>query len=251
MLSSRDASAFALGCAELLGSWRLGLVLNSLSLDFISASMALLRDDGWLTEIGKRAVWSGGRHACASASRYVVLALDSAIEQSADWMRGTLRQLCARVSAHVLHGLPRLCFDMEHDLTRAFRCLQNGANIGKVVVRLPPAVSVSAHSAHLLTGGTGGLGLLTGRWLGESGALLVVLASRSGTIGARETTRLKSVKPCTIRLARCDAADAADVRRLTCGMLVGDAPRLCGMWHAAGVLADGLLLSQTASTVRR
>ena len=54
MLSSRDGAAFALGAARLLGARRLRLALNSLSADFIACSFALLRQDGWLCEIGKR-----------------------------------------------------------------------------------------------------------------------------------------------------------------------------------------------------
>ena len=64
-LSSRDGSAFALGASKLLGSGRLRFSLNSLSADFIACTFALLRQDGKLCEIGKRAVWSYERHAAA------------------------------------------------------------------------------------------------------------------------------------------------------------------------------------------
>ena len=40
---------------------------------------------------------------------------------------------------------------------------------------------------HVLTGGTGGLGLLTARWLATCGARALVLASRSGNLPARST----------------------------------------------------------------
>ena len=45
---------------------RLRFSLNSLSADFIACSFALLRQDGWLCEIGKRAVWSYERLESAS-----------------------------------------------------------------------------------------------------------------------------------------------------------------------------------------
>ena len=52
-----------------------------------------------------------------------------------------------------------------------------------------------------------------------------------------------------VRIARCDVADPVAVR------LVGVAsdaagPRLCGVWHVAGVLSDALLAKQTAATRR-
>eukprot|EP00967_Tisochrysis_lutea_P158843 scaffold326231_cov138-Tisochrysis_lutea.AAC.1 len=59
---------------------------------------------------------------------------------------------------------------MEREVLGAFRCLQAGANIGKVVVRLPALVGRGVRGVHLLSGGSGGLGVLTGRWLAEAGA---------------------------------------------------------------------------------
>eukprot|EP00967_Tisochrysis_lutea_P158746 scaffold325709_cov117-Tisochrysis_lutea.AAC.1 len=70
-------------------------------------------------------------------------------------------------------------------------------------------------------------------------------------MGAQEATRLRSVRGSTVRLARCDAAEVSDVRRLVDGVRLGDGPLLSGVWHAAGVLSDGLLFSQTASSIRR
>ena len=59
-----------MGVLHLLAGGRLGAALNSLSLDFISASLALLGEGGAFSEIGKRGVWSVRRQraACAAAS---------------------------------------------------------------------------------------------------------------------------------------------------------------------------------------
>ena len=136
-VSSRDGGAFALGASRLLGAARLRFTLNSLSADFIACSFSLLRQDGWLCEIGKRAVWSYERLASASLSRYVAIALDSTIEQAPNWMTSTLQILSARAAGNVLHGLPLQTFEMERGLHAAFRTLQGGTNTGKVVVRIP------------------------------------------------------------------------------------------------------------------
>ena len=69
----------------------------------------------------------------------------------------------------------------------------------------------------MLTGGTGGLGLLTARWLAQArGAAELVLASRSGVLapgGAAEWALLRE-SGAQVRLARCDAAEPLAVRRL-------------------------------------
>ena len=75
----------------------------------------------------------------------------------------------------------------------AFRTLQGGLNMGKIVLRITPCTvgplddgdSRDARATgrrHLVTGGTSGLGLLTGRWLAQRGAQCVTLASRSGAL---------------------------------------------------------------------
>ena len=52
-----------------------------------------------------------------------------------------------------------------------------------------------------------------------------------------------------VRIARCDAADPAAVRRLLAS--TAGAAQLRGVWHAAGVLSDALLARQTAATLAR
>ena len=81
----------------------------------------------------------------------------------------------------------------------------------------------------------------------------MVLASRGGRVAPTERARLASLAGCAVRAAACDAAEEADVRRLVAGASAGGdgGARLAGVWHAAGVLADGLLRSQTAQAFRR
>ena len=111
-----------------------------------------------------------------------------------------------------------------------------------------------AGSGQVLTGGTGGLGLLTARWLAESrGASALVLASRSGALarGGGAEWALLGASGADVRIARCDAADPAAVRRLLAWPTSAAGPRLCGVWHVAGVLSDALLAKQTAATLTR
>ena len=86
--------------------------------------------------------------------------------------------------------------------------------------------------------------MLAARWLAQRGAGTLVLASRGG--GATAATSAGLLGLSGVRFARCDAAQAVDVRRVVAGV-----PRLGGVWHAAGVLADGLLPEQGARSLRR
>ena len=130
-----------------------------------------------------------------------------------------------------MSSCPLDSFDMEARHELAFRYLQGGLNLGKVVVRVGARRRASWH---VITGGTGSLGLLTGRWLAQREHDLV-LASRSGAL-ARDTARSDLFKPLTRTLLLRSATQAGQhVRRM-----VAFAPRLLqGVWHAAGACGRG------------
>ena len=140
-------------------------MLNSLSGDLTSSSLALLAEAGRFEELGKRGVWSGARVASSAAGvRLDVLALDVATAHSPSWMGGVLRLLASRAAARVVSGLPLHGFDLDRSLEAAFRLLQSGGSTGKVVVRVvspPRGPRAGGGAAQLLTGGTGSLGVLT------------------------------------------------------------------------------------------
>ena len=128
--------------------------------------------------------------------------------------------------------------------------------------RLAPRLSAAPHFSdmtlamsdtklHVVTGGTGGLGLLTGRWLAQRGTGALFLASRSGTLAAGMASEWEQLQASceAALLERCDTSEATDVLRL-----VAAAQRLLpvtGVWHAAGLLSDGVLPKQTAQSLAR
>ena len=96
--------------------------------------------------------------------------------------------------------------------------------------------------SHLVTGGTRGLGLLTARWLAQHGARALVLSSASGAVtrdASGERAQLEASE-LSMLAQRHDAAEVAHTQRLA-ALLLGPLPPVVGVWHAAGVLADGVL----------
>ena len=147
--------------------------------------------------------------------------------------------------------------ELEHSCTMAH------AHVPRLAVAPPPLyinwvaglpMCVSSGNAQLLTGGTGGLGLLTARWLAQQGAPILVLASRTGVLpvggdgsSTAEVVRLRA-SAAQVLTERCDAADASE----TCQLISSALPMaVAGVWHAAGVLADGTLAQQGAASLRR
>ena len=244
--SSRAGAAFATATALLRGA-RSAVVLSSLSFDFSAASYAMLGEAGIVGEIGKRGIWARERLASASpVTTYCVIALDASMVHDPAWMHGVLALLAARARASVVAGLPLRCFVMETQHELAFRVLQRGLNTGKVVLRVTTSSASAGH--HLVTGGISGLGLVTGRWLGQCGASRILLASRSGSMqhNARAEWEALRASDAEARLERCDINEAANLY-----LLMAWTPALAGVWHAAGVLADGILPGQAARPLSR
>ena len=114
-----------------------------------------------------------------------------------------------------------------------------------------PEEPEQASGAQLLSGGTGGLGLLTGRWLGETGAASLVLAARGGKVAAADAAKLKKLSEVRGARGQVRRGRAHGHSLHAAAMLCDGGARLAGAWHAAGVLSDGLLHSQTAQTFKR
>ena len=217
-------------------------MLNSLSLDFISVSLACLGSGRAFVEIGKRAVWALWRHgALAHGTAYTVVAIDADMTHDAWWMNHLLGAL-ASSAGNTAVTLPLQRFDMQSRAELAFRTLQGGLHTGKVVIGLPHGL-VEACGSHLVTGGTGGLGLLTARWLAQRGVRLLTLVSRGGGLPSSASTTERRVLMATqsaVCIRGCDAAQTIDARQLLQPMV----HTLDGIWHAAGVLKDSLLPKQ-------
>ena len=117
-------------------------------------------------------------------------------------------------------------------------------------VRTAPQHQEQAQStprAVLLTGGTGGLGLLMADWLVACGHGQLNLLSRSGSIAIAAAEKWGTLSGSTwrVRVELCNVAEcngASQVVKSSCAS---------HMVHSAGVLADALLPNQTQTGLQR
>jgi acyl transferase domain-containing protein len=111
------------------------------------------------------------------------------------------------------------------------------------LVGAAPPIELGPGASYLVTGAAGALGLATAEWLVERGARHLVLAGRHepDAAGAVRIERMR-------RLGARVVFECADVgERCDVARLIRIADRLAplrGIVHAAGVLADGLLVNQ-------
>jgi acyl transferase domain-containing protein len=113
------------------------------------------------------------------------------------------------------------------------------------------ATVVSPDGTYLVTGGLGGLGFATACWLVESGARSLLLVGRSPA-PADLTPQLEALRRdgARVEIVQADIADAEQVGELL-ALIERRMPPLRGIFHAAGVLDDGLLGQQTPDRFHR
>lgn len=96
----------------------------------------------------------------------------------------------------------------------------------------------------VITGGLGSLGLQVAQWLAGRGAQQLVLVSRRPPAPeTQEVVKQLESRGVKVMVARCDVADEVQLAMLF-DEINHELPPLRGVVHAAGLLADGLILQQ-------
>lgn len=122
--------------------------------------------------------------------------------------------------------------------------------------RVQSTSPVRPDASYLITGGLGGLGLETARWLVDQGARwLILLARGQQASGPDQDKRRASVQEmerlgAKVHLARADVADEAQVRMALEELRRSDWPAIRGVIHAAGVADLRSVLDLDAATLR-
>ena len=101
-------------------------------------------------------------------------------------------------------------------------------------------IRFDAEATYLVTGGMGALGLQVARWLVERGARhLALVGRRAPSEAVQSVQRALEEQGARVAILRGDVSRADEVTRIL-GEIVG--PPLKGIFHAAGVSDDGILL---------
>eukprot|EP00873_Tetraselmis_striata_P012572 jgi/Tetstr1/432836/TSEL_022185.t1 len=150
--SSRDAATFLEDMQEWVGGGKGGVhvVLNSLSGDFITHSVALLAKGGKFLEIGKRGIWSHERMSAARPDvSYSKIEWDTVCLHRPEEAHEVLLQVSGAIASGHITPMPTHLFDLRTQGVEAFRFLRKGANIGKVVLTIEaPTTSTQPHNAN-------------------------------------------------------------------------------------------------------
>ncbi|HEU5469701.1 MAG TPA: SDR family NAD(P)-dependent oxidoreductase [Actinophytocola sp.] len=225
---------------ETTGGRGVDVVLDSLSGEFVDASLRLMPRGGRFLEIGKTDIrdpeWVAQAH---PGVRYQAFDLDEAGKARLGEM---LDELLVLFGSGAVVLSPITSWQITRSV-EAFRCLSQARQVGKIVLTIPRPLDPAG--AVLVTGGTGALGALLARHLvTEHGIRQLVLTSRRGPAadGAEQLRDELTALGAQVTIAACDAADRAALAALLDGLPVP----LTGVVHAAGVIDDATVESLTA-----
>ena len=251
-MNSRDL-AFAGDIQNRTQGEGVDVVVNSLNGAFIPRSLDVLKPGGRFVELGKIGIWTPEQMAEARPDvAYLPFDLSDVAQRSPSLIQELFNQLRAMFQAHQLTPLHRRVFPIQN-VSQAFRYMAQARHVGKVVLQLsePGTPIVQPDATYLITGGLGGLGLETMQWLIERGARHLVLTGRQAAIEDVQD-RLKRWQQAgvDIRVMASDVSDPQAVEDLF-AQVQASMPPLRGMFHAAGVLDDGVLVQQNWSRFER
>jgi NADPH:quinone reductase-like Zn-dependent oxidoreductase/aryl carrier-like protein len=259
--------AFADEVLERTAGRGVDVILNSLAGEAIPRGLAILADHGRFLEIGKRDIYQNSRLGLRPFRKnlsFFAIDLDRMMHTQPALLGTLLEKLVRDLADGRLTPLPVTPYPIA-EAADAFRLMQHGKHMGKVVLRVPEAATITdgerpvegrpadrhPHSSdprpgegsYLVVGGLGGFGLAAARWLAQCKAGHLVLVGRRGSRSPDAARAVAELEPlgAGVSVVAADVAREEDVVRLLAD-IDRTLPPLRGVIHSAMVLEDGLLV---------
>jgi acyl transferase domain-containing protein/NADPH:quinone reductase-like Zn-dependent oxidoreductase/NAD(P)-dependent dehydrogenase (short-subunit alcohol dehydrogenase family) len=260
--TSRDVSF-----ADDVMAWTEGrgvdVVLNFSPGELMTKSLACLAPFGRFIEIGKMSF----EHDAPLNLRpfnenllYASVDADRLMASRPEYIASLITELLGLMNEKRLASVPVTLFPASR-VEDAFRVMARANHIGKVCVairdpelqlRMDPPRRIRPDATYLVTGGLGGFGLETAKWLVDEGARHLALLSRRGADapGARDAIRYLEARGATVRAFAADVGHRADIATVL-DVIAATMPPLRGIIHSATVLDDRSLADQDRASLDR
>ncbi|KAL5044409.1 hypothetical protein BDW71DRAFT_209414 [Aspergillus fruticulosus] len=260
IFSSRDPSSFVQGVLKATGGRGCDVALNSLAGPLLLATWNIVAPFGRLIEIGKRDVHENFKLDMDPFRKnlmYAAVDIDLIGVLNKPLLGRLLRESFDLVSTGKIkppYPITKVAFS---DAQKAFRMLQMGTNMGKVILIpgaddivpvLPPTYStnhplLNTEKTYLIVGGLGGIGRRLSEWMFQRGARRLAFLARSGAEReeGRATIAWLRERNVDVSVFKGDVADIAVVQH--CIDTLGNT--LAGIIQAAMVLADAPLATMS------
>jgi NADPH:quinone reductase and related Zn-dependent oxidoreductases len=206
IFNSRDNS-FLDGVMTATNGRGVDLVLNSLSGELLHTSWKCVAPFGAMVEIGKRDMVGRGKLALYSFEDNRTF-IGGEVSRLLVTHKSAVARLLALTMEQYLQGnfkpiTPITTFEADQ-VEEAFRFMQQGSHIGKIVIRFPqedtlplsatvPVPKFRRDVSYVLAGGLGGLGKAIASWMASHGAGNLMFLSRSAGKSEEDQAFLKEL----------------------------------------------------------
>ncbi|KAM0109173.1 hypothetical protein ACP6JB_005086 [Aspergillus fumigatus] len=261
IFSSRDAS-FAPAVLAATEGRGVDVVLNSLPGPLLQASLSVIAPLGHLIEFGKKEIETNSLVALECFSRGISLAsldVPTLLRRRGPDIHRILGEVTRLVDQRAL----------KPHVQDAFRFLQTGAHMGKVVLPagpeevvpvvprpkgITPRPRLRSDASYLVVGGVGGIGRSIAHWLVDHGAQNLILLSRSAgdldlaqnqnAEGALFVRELRAAG-CRVKPVSCDIALASSLAKALRACEDEGLPPVRGVIQGAMLLRDAIFEQMT------
>ncbi|KAJ5833847.1 hypothetical protein N7474_002158 [Penicillium riverlandense] len=254
---SRDVS-FGRGIKRATNNQGVDVVLNSLAGDLLRETWECLAPFGRFVEIGKADITKNTRLDMLPFEYNVTFSsvdLTKVAQYRPKLMKRLLHDVCRLMDqdqASIKPISPITTYRIS-ELEAAFRTLQTGKNMGKLVVvpheddyvkAVAPKTSpnlLRADASYILIGGTGGLGRSMAKWMSTKGAKNIVLVSRRASVNNNVQALIDdlALNGTRVVVKACDVSSKLSVDALIKDDMK-DLPPVRGVVHGTMVLRDML-----------
>ncbi|KAL5041372.1 hypothetical protein BDW71DRAFT_212203 [Aspergillus fruticulosus] len=238
------------------------VVLNSLSGDGLIASWECIAPYGRFIELGKTDIEANSKLSMLNFARNVsfsAVAVDEMLVEKPTLVRELLNGVMRMVQDGTLtHPKPLQEFPVSAAID-AFKLMQGGKNMGKLVIGLgttdlvrtslhhTPSYSLPTAATYVIAGGLGGLGRSAARWMASMGAKNLILLSRSGPRSDAAQQLLSDLAEQGVRVIapRCDVTSMDAVASVLRECSQSGWPSIRGCIQGTMVLQDSIFETLT------
>ncbi|KAI1098441.1 putative FSP1 [Jackrogersella minutella] len=265
IFNSRDIS-FAPAVLAATGGRGVDVVLNSLAGPLLQESFNVLAHFGRFIEIGKRDLELNSGLEMRPFSRTVSFSSLDLLQ----WQRHKgrdMHRVLARVARLVEDKVLKPVYPISvypiADAAKAFRLLQTGKHMGKVVLSvdetekvpvLPhmPTAKLISDASYVIVGGLGGIGVPIAHWMIAHGARNLILLSRSAAASAKAGTLVAELQDMGSRIKpiNCDVSNSYSLAKALRVCEEEGFPAVRGVIHAAMDLHDSILEQMTLASYK-
>ncbi|MDA1354217.1 MAG: SDR family NAD(P)-dependent oxidoreductase [bacterium] len=246
--------AFSSALLRDTGGCGVDVVLNATDGDTMQLSFDLLAPYGRFIEIGKKDISNNASIGLGAFEQNLLFAsvdIDRLLHDKPNDAQTLMARVATCYERGILTPMPTAVVPAA-EYESAFELLRDNQHIGKIVLNfenqslparpLPQRVALSGTGTYLVTGGTRGFGLATAKWLAETGARHLILASRSGKVSESELPTLKAIQAtgALVQQVSVDVTDAEAVRRVV--DMISPTMPLKGIIHGATSFDEDFIL---------